>query len=92
MLRSAALLVADVLALAIYAFGLIAPLTPSEGCPSRVEQAVFVGLPIAVLCGVCYVTRSRAARVIVTLQAVAILAFTTDLMRLQRCLPSFLGG
>lgn len=92
MLRRAALLVGNILALAIYSFGLVAPLTPSEGCPSRVELALFFGLPIATLCVVCYVTRSLAARVIVTLQAVAILVFTMDLLRLQRCLPSFLSG
>jgi hypothetical protein len=38
-----------VLAWTIFAFGLIAPLTPSEGHPSTLSLAVFVGLPIALL-------------------------------------------
>ena len=38
-----------VLAWLIFAFGLIAPLTPSEGHPSTLALAIFVGTPVALL-------------------------------------------
>jgi hypothetical protein len=73
----------DSLALCVYALGLLAPLTPSEGLPSVPVLLLFVGLPVALL-GVCIRVAGRKWWAgFFGLQVLAILAFTTYLLLLQ---------
>jgi hypothetical protein len=73
----------NALALCVYALGLIAPLTPSEGLPSVAVLLLFVGLPVALL-GVCIrVAGKKWWAGFFGLQILAILAFTVYLLLLQ---------
>ena len=72
----------NALALCVYALGLLAPLTPSEGLPS-VPVLLFVGLPVLLLGGCIRVAGAKWWAGFFGLQILAILAFTTYLLLLQ---------
>jgi hypothetical protein len=80
--RPLILLLATVAAWLIYAAGLIAPLTPSEGYPSAKALLVFLAGPVVLLVFVARSTRSRAVRILSLIQAASILAITTGLLAL----------
>jgi hypothetical protein len=71
------------LALCVYALGLLAPLTPSEGLPSVPVLLLFVGLPVALLGACIRVAGAKWWAGFFGLQILAILAFTTYLLLLQ---------
>jgi hypothetical protein len=73
----------NALALFVYALGLIAPLTPSEGMPSVPVLLLFVGLPVALLGACIRVAGAKWWAGFFGLQILAILAFTTYLLLLQ---------
>jgi len=70
-------------ALLIYAVGLIAPLTPSEGLPSLMDIVVFVGIPVALLFWCIRASRSRLIALIVGLQIATVLFFSASLLQMQ---------
>ncbi len=68
---------------AIYGFGLIAPLTPSEGIPGVTDLMVFVGIPLAIL-GWCWLKCSALwAKILMIIQGVVIIGFTCWLLSLE---------
>jgi hypothetical protein len=69
-----------VLAWLIFLFGLIAPLTPSEGGPSIGAVAVFVGGPVALRGVVAAQARTILRKVVVIVQASIILALSAWLL------------
>jgi hypothetical protein len=73
----------NALALCLYAAGLLAPLTPSEGLPSVPVLLLFVGLPVALLGACIRVAGNKWWAGFFGLQILAILAFTTYLLLLQ---------
>jgi hypothetical protein len=77
------LLVATLAAWLIYAVGLIARLTPSEGYPSAKALVMFLGGPVVLLVFVARHSRIRAIRVLSLLQVATILAISTWLLALQ---------
>ncbi|NOT11953.1 MAG: hypothetical protein HOP23_09000 [Methylococcaceae bacterium] len=81
--RSLLLAAANLMALLIYAFGLVAPLTPSEGSPSLVAILMFVGIPVAILAWCVRACDSRIAALFFGLQLVAVLGFAASLLFLQ---------
>ncbi len=81
--RSLLLVAGNVMALLIYAVGLIAPLTPSEGSPSLAVILLFVGVPVAILTWCIRVCGSRLAALFFGLQLVAVLGFSAWLLHLQ---------
>lgn len=81
--RSLLLVAANFIALLIYAVGLIAPLTPSEGSPSLVVILMFVGAPVAILAWCTRSCGSRVAALFFGLQLVSVLGFSASLLHLQ---------
>ena len=82
-MKQVLMFLASVLSWAIYGFGLIAPLTPSEGIPTLLDLMVFVGIPLAIL-GWCWLKCSALwARILVAIQGLAIIGFTSWLLLLQ---------
>lgn len=82
--RSSLLLIAaNLMALLIYAVGLVAPLTPSQGSPSPVVILVFVGIPVAILAWGIRACGSRLTALFFGLQLVAVLGFSASLLHLQ---------
>lgn len=81
--RSLLIAIANLLALLIYAVGLIAPLTPSEGTPSLLEIVIFVGIPTAILGWCIHACSSRPAALLLGLQLFAVLGFFTHLLLMQ---------
>ncbi len=73
----------NALALCVYALGLLAPLTPSEGLPSVLVLLLFLGHPVALLGGCIRVAGAKWWAGFLGLQILAILAFTTYLLLLQ---------
>jgi hypothetical protein len=73
----------DILAVLVYGVGLISPLTPSEGVPSFGDVLIFVILPIVLLGSSLTLTRGWLARILVTIQMVAVIGFTSWLLWLQ---------
>lgn len=67
----------------IYAVGLLAPLTPSEGLPTPVELGLFAALPLAMVAVGSAVTRSVGVRTMLIAEAGGIVGFTLYLLRLQ---------
>jgi hypothetical protein len=78
--RSVVVVFAHLTAWAVYAIGLVAPLTPSEGSPSSGELLFFVGIPVAIHFWCTQVVVSRLAAVFAGLQLVAVLGFTAWLL------------
>ena len=70
--RHVALGLAAVIAVVIFAIGLIAPLTPSEGRPSLPTLALFVALPLGLLSFAGYRARSMPARVVFAMLSAAV--------------------
>jgi hypothetical protein len=81
--RSLLLVLANLVALLVYAVGLIAPLTPSEGVPSLPVILSFVGIPVVLLAWCIRACGSRLSAVFFGVQLAAILAFLTHLLLLQ---------
>ena len=77
------LTLANLAALLVYAVGLIAPLTPSEGVPSLPVILFFIGIPVVLLAWCIRACGSRLSAVFFGLQLAAILAFSTLLFLLQ---------
>ena len=74
---------ANVLAVGLFAFGLLAPLTPSFGLPSAWELMLFAFLPIAALVWCATVSRLNAARVMFYVQAGVMFLLVAWLLKLQ---------
>jgi hypothetical protein len=70
-------------ALFVYAFGVIAPLTPSHGLPSFGVLLIFAGLPIALTLVASRYCQSVTARLCCYFEAAAIAGFTLYLVLLQ---------
>lgn len=70
-------------ALFVYALGLLAPLTPSEGLPSVPVLLLFVGLPVVLLVGCIRAVGATWLAAFFGLQILALLAFTVYLLLLQ---------
>jgi hypothetical protein len=69
--------------LALFLFGLLAPLTPSEGYPTALALVLFAGLPLA-LCFACVVlSRNVVIRVFTIAQALFIVGMMAWLLSLQ---------
>jgi hypothetical protein len=81
--RSLLLTAANLMALLIYAVGLVAPLTPSEGSPSLLVILMFVGIPVAILAWCIRACGSRLAALFFGLQLVAVLGSSASLLHLQ---------
>lgn len=81
--RSLLIAIANLLALLIYAFGLIAPLTPSVGTPSLLEIVIFVGIPAAILGWCIHICSSRPVALFLGLQLFAVLGFFAHLLLMQ---------
>ena len=71
-----------VLAWVIFAFGLIAPLTPSEGHPSPTALAVFVGVPVALLGATAGNSRERWLKIGGVVQIVLLVLLTSYVVAL----------
>jgi hypothetical protein len=69
-----------VLSWVIYGFGLIAPLTPSEGIPNVFELMVFVGIPLAILAWCWLKCSALWAKIFVIIQGITIIGFTSLLL------------
>jgi hypothetical protein len=88
MTRTDAALGAMILAsMFLFAVGLVSPLTPSEGCPSTLELAVFAGLPIALPIAASPLTRHTGVRAALLVLAVAIGTTCGWLLGRIGCLP-----
>jgi hypothetical protein len=79
-LRNAGLVFVAALAWFIFTFGLIGPLTPSEGFPPPRALAVFIGIPELLFVVGGLLARTTLARVAFVLQAAAIVALTVGLV------------
>ena len=66
-----------------FAFGFVAPLTPSEGYPSLQAIAVFALTPSLIFVYLIVQSRSRWLAVVLAIQLLANLAFWFHLLRLQ---------
>ena len=78
---------ASAAAVGIYAVGLLSPLTPSAGVPSTAELLVFVGIPVTVLVSCIVSVRALPLRVILATEALAIMAVSSWLLRLELHTP-----
>jgi hypothetical protein len=72
-----------VLALIVFVFGVIAPLTPSHGLPSLWSLLTFAVAPFAMVAFASRFVTSRIARFACYLEAGAILGFTLYLVVLE---------
>ena len=81
--RVAGLAIANVLALALFAVGVLSPLTPSEGRPEVGAIAVFAGLPVATLLISAAFTKSTTAQVLVLLEAAVFVALAAAVLGIQ---------
>ena len=70
-------------ALALFGVGLIAPLTPSEGTPSLLAIAVFVGGPLGLIWLSYRWATTSMARLVLILEALVIVGATAALLGLQ---------
>jgi hypothetical protein len=53
-------------------FGLVAPLTPSEGYPAAPEMVVFAGLPVVLCLWAAVISRNWPARLVSIIQTLVI--------------------
>ena len=74
--RTDVLWLVAILAAALYAFGLIGPLTPSEGKPGLGELVGYVGVPLGLIAGAMFLTRTWLGRVLLFCEAWVIVAVT----------------
>jgi hypothetical protein len=84
--RSARLLVRRTIAalsVLTYGVGLAPPLTPSEGHPSILELLIFAGLPLSALLALAITSTVPRGRILFSVLAVAVLAFTARLLSVQ---------
>lgn len=70
----------NILAWLLYAAGLIAPLTPSEGMPRLGDFLIFLVGPIALLIFVAMRSQSRIVKGLVFLQVAVVVGFTSWLI------------
>lgn len=70
-------------ALGLFAIGLIAPLTPSQGTPSPLALAIFVGGPLALIWLSYRWVTSGFVRLALILEALLIVGVTGMLLALQ---------
>lgn len=82
-MRSGLLILLDLASLAVFAFGLIAPSTPSAGLPRVADLVLFVAVPTALLGLVGYLADSRLVKLVALLQIMLILSFEAWLLVLQ---------
>jgi hypothetical protein len=75
-----ALVMAGMSAWFIFAVGLMAPLTPSEGMPSVAAVVVFVGLPLGLLAVVAGKARTGFVRAAAVVQGSVIVTITMWLL------------
>jgi hypothetical protein len=73
----------NILALLVYGLGLISPLTPSEGMPNLGVILIFAILPIVLLGNSLALARSWLARMLVSIEVLAVIGFTSWLLWLQ---------
>ena len=78
--RRAAATLLNVTAVLLFTVGLLAPLTPSESLPTWQELALFGFGPCALLGAAAWSTTSRAFRLIVALQGLAVVVALTLLL------------
>jgi len=71
-----------VLSWCIFAFGLISPLTPSEGHPGTLELAVFAGIPLALLGATAGYSRERWLKISAVVQMVLLAIAASYVVRL----------
>ena len=83
LIRMGLLTVANLVAVFIFAFGLLSPLTPSYGLPSVLEVTMFAGVPIALLAACTINARSRPAKVLFALEAAMIAVIFAWLLHVQ---------
>jgi hypothetical protein len=76
-----------VTAAVVFCIGLISPLTPSEGCPSAIALAVFVGLPFLGVLGALPVAPHPAEKGLLLLEVLVILGIVIWLLHSIGCLP-----
>lgn len=76
---------ASLLGLGLFLVGLMAPLTPSHGCPSTTAIGVFAAAP-ALLLFTLASRRDGLARIVLALQGTAVAAGTTWLVVRLGCL------
>ncbi len=74
-IRALAVLVLLGLAILLFAFGLLAPLTPSEGAASIGALISFWLVPILMVASIFWIDRSRTARVLATIELLGIFLF-----------------
>jgi len=72
---------------ALFAVGLIAPLTPSEGCPSAVSLIVFAAVPALIPLGALPLVQHVLAKAALFTQSGTIAIIATSLLRTIHCLP-----
>jgi hypothetical protein len=80
--RNLFLAAANIVALLIFAVGLLSPLTPSEGFPTVVTILLFVGVPTVILAWCIRACASRLAALFFGLQLVVVLGFSAWLLYL----------
>lgn len=71
----------------IFGFGMIGPLTPSEGHPTLVAWMVFSIVPLLLTLAGAVVARQWPVRIALLAEAIAILLLTVDLLRVHQILP-----
>ncbi|PYU94098.1 MAG: hypothetical protein DMG25_07575 [Acidobacteria bacterium] len=82
-MRTAVAMSLNLVGVLIYAFGLVGPLTPSEGMPNLVEVFIFACCPVALLVISFFMSRMLAARLIASVEIACIAGFTGWLLWLQ---------
>jgi len=79
--KTAYLAIANVIAIAILALGLLSPLTPSEGTPGLLEIVVFAGSPLAILSFLIYKTKNKIAKLLFITEIAAISSILFHILR-----------
>ena len=82
--RKVVSLILGFVAIIIYGFGLIAPLTPSESRPSLAIELIFVGLPLVLILGGALVTGSKIIKSLLIFEALVIIGFMLYLLEIQK--------
>jgi len=67
----------------IYGFGLIAPLTPSEGMPSIIEIVIFAIFPLFLSLAGTFLVKSMFAKLHFIIESLAIAGTYITLLRMQ---------
>jgi hypothetical protein len=78
-IRAVGLFLAILLSLLLFGFGLLAPLTPSEGLPALWEVLTFVGVPLVLCATALYVAKGTSERVFLSVVLILIAGATMRL-------------